>query len=537
MSFAAFNFSAHVLNAVVDAGYLEPTTVQQQTIPHILQGLDVMVKAQAGTGKTASFALPLIDNLLRSGRNFALKQAGALVVTAQEETARQIQAEINSYAHATGLGCLFIADISQANLLASGVDILVLTIESALELVVNKELDLSQSFYLVLDETQMITPLQIRTLIKQMPNERQTLLFAAEFNQQLTDLAREILQDPKIINIELPQNDAQIIEHQVYHVLKMYKRHLLAHLFKEKDWLGALIFMRTRKRANILAKFLVENGVNAQSLHESRSTDECALALDAFKLGALNALVVTDVSARAIDVADFPLVINYDLPNLALDYIYRIARTGILGSKGTCISLVCAEEEKFLRGIERFIKQEIITQDTPDFPVPNKPDNDDNSSRNRKPYKKSGFKARKDKKTKFNDIDSASEIIDEDNFGNSVNYVSPYAQNQDKTVKAKSFTRPTNKGSKPLVGKKMPKSAVHAGKSFANTVNKAGVKGPKSVLRRRGYRSLMSDKPLADVEHSYSARSKKSKPPIILHKSFKVLTPEQLSSLQKHLDA
>jgi len=554
MSFTALGISEHLVNSITNIGYLEPTQVQQQVIPCALQGKDLMVAAQTGTGKTASFALPLLEILLKTPVLLAPKQTQVLILTPTRELAAQVHENIKAYAHESGVSCLCVFGGTpiekQIAALAGGVDILVACPGRLLDLLKQNALDLSLVKALVLDEVDKMLDMgfvpDVRKIMSHLPSKRQNLLFSATFVPEVTELAASFLQDPQIIEITPPNTIVQLIAQDVYHVLRASKRVLLLHLLNQQQWQQVLIFVRTKQGANRLAEFLRKHGVLVSAIHGDKSQNARTKALEDFKSGGICALVATDIAARGLDIEQLPYVVNYDLPQVAADYVHRIGRTGRAGCSGKAISLVCADEEKLLRNIEKFIGQEINVMETPDLvmpkpvvPAPKEAEKAKGSGIHRRNHMRS-----KPRKTSSPNLPNANnngnflpsaalerdEFFDDeiDNFGNRADYVSPYQAANPKTPKV---AKP--KAVRGAKVRKAPKARLQA------THPNAPSNGNSKFLakaRKRGYRSLMTDDKAKDANVIYSKRAPKpTKTPIILHKTSRPLTAEQLATLQQHL--
>jgi len=540
MSFAYLGLSENICNTINDVGYVEPTAIQQQVIPIILQGSDLMAITQTGTGKTAGFALPLLEKILCTPKKLNPKQIRVLVITPTRELAFQIYNEINLYAHAFGVSSAYMFGGSaleeQFNTIQNGVDILIACPGRLLDLVRQNSIDLSQVDCLVLDELDRMLDMgflpKVQEITQNMPQTRQNLFFSATTNEKVDELAQSLLNSAQIVQLYNLSDQLQQVNQQVYHVITANKRKLLLHLLNDNNYQQILIFMRTKARVKRLLDFLTDNDIKAKELHSSRNQDERSEALNAFKTGEARILIATDLVARGIDIEGLPLVINFDLPSVPADYVHRVSRAGSSDNVGTVISLVCAEEEKLLRAIESFIKQSIPVLDTPDFLTVANQAVDSNADNIKK--KGTGIYRRKrtikpKPKEGYNSLIAQDNLSDEelDNIGNRIDYVSPYQNSGNEIKKPKNIRKPKPKtnSSKPEV------------KSKKRTTKPAGaVNGnAKPYARKKGYRSLMSDAPLKEVGSARVLKNDKARTPIILRKSSSVLTKEQLSSLQQHL--
>ena len=365
MSFAALGLSDALVRAVSELGYNEPTPIQKQAIPAVLAGGDLMAGAQTGTGKTAGFTLPILQHLISTPVEH--KKIRVLVLVPTRELAAQVEESVRDYGkHTKVTSLVMFGGVSinpQIQALKKRVDILVATPGRLLDHLSQKTVDLSCVEVLVLDEADRMLDMgfirDIRKVLAILPKKRQNLLFSATFSDEIKELADGILSNPALIEVARRNATAELILQRVYTVDRDQKRALLAHLIKENNWHQVLVFTRTKHGANRLAEQLGKDGITALAIHGNKSQNARTKALAEFKSGDLQVLVATDIAARGIDIADLPHVVNYELPNVAEDYVHRIGRTGRAGAEGEAVSLVCVDEMKLLMDIERKIKREI----------------------------------------------------------------------------------------------------------------------------------------------------------------------------------
>jgi ATP-dependent RNA helicase RhlE len=365
MSFAALGLADELVRAVAEKGYTEPTPIQSQAIPAVLAGGDLMAGAQTGTGKTAGFTLPILQNLLT--KPVEHKKIRVLVLVPTRELAAQVQESVRDYGKFTKITSLVmfggVSINPQMQALRKRIDILVATPGRLLDHVSQRSVDLSHVDTLVLDEADRMLDMgfirDIKKILALLPKQRQNLLFSATFSDEIKELADGLLNNPALIEVARRNATAETISQRVYKIDRDQKRQLLAHLIKENNWHQVLVFTRTKHGANRLAEQLNKENITAMAIHGNKSQGARTRALAEFKSGDLQVLVATDIAARGIDIAELPHVVNYELPNVPEDYVHRIGRTGRAGSEGEAISLVCVDELKLLADIERKIKREI----------------------------------------------------------------------------------------------------------------------------------------------------------------------------------
>ncbi|MGB5261846.1 MAG: DEAD/DEAH box helicase [Gammaproteobacteria bacterium] len=368
MSFESLGLRAELLRAVSDQGYSEPTPIQRQAIPPILEGRDLMGGAQTGTGKTAGFTLPLLQRLLATEKpGKGRRPVRALVLTPTRELAAQVAESVTTYGrHLPLKSTVVFGGVSinpQKMKLVKGVDILVATPGRLLDHVGQRSVDLSRVDILVLDEADRMLDMgfirDIRKVLALLPAHKQTLFFSATFSKEIKQLASQLLKSPALIEVAGRNSAAENVTQVVHPVDKGRKRELLSHLIGSNNWQQVLVFNRTKHGANRLAEQLHTDGIRAAAIHSNKSQGARTKALADFKSGKVRVLVATDIAARGLDIDQLPHVVNFELPHVAEDYIHRIGRTGRAGNEGEAMSLVCVDELKLLKDIERLLKRDI----------------------------------------------------------------------------------------------------------------------------------------------------------------------------------
>ncbi len=370
MTFDDFGLSPEILRAVSEQGYEIPTPIQEQAMPLVAQGRDVMGRAQTGTGKTAAFALPMLERLKRHANTSfspARHPVRALILAPTRELAVQVYDSFRTYGRHVPLrytvvyGGVHIEP--QTKELLAGVEILVATPGRLLDHVGQRTVNLSQVEILVLDEADRMLDMgflpDIRRIVDLLPNRKQTLLFSATFSTEIRALAGTLLSDPVSVDIEPQTTSADTVDQVVYIVDSTRKRELLAEIVRRRNLHQVLVFTRTKLQAGRLASQLDRDGVEAISIHGDRTQPERERALADFKSGSVRVLVATDVAARGLDIDSLPTVVNYELPHTPHDYVHRIGRTGRAGAAGVAISLVAPEEEDYLKQINRLLKRDL----------------------------------------------------------------------------------------------------------------------------------------------------------------------------------
>ena len=364
MSFASLGLSLPILRAVEEKGYKTPSPIQAQAIPAVLQGKDVMAAAQTGTGKTAGFTLPLLE-LLSKGSKAKGNQARALVLAPTRELAIQVGDSVRAYSEHLPLTSTVVYGGVKINpqmmRLRRGTDILVATPGRLLDLYNQRAVNFKQLEALVLDEADRMLDMgfihDIRKIISLLPRQRQNLMFSATFSDDIRELAKTIVRDPVEISVTPRNAAAKTVKQWIVPVDKKKKPALLLKLITSHRWEQVLVFSKTKHGANRLVRYLDGYGIQAAAIHGNKSQGARTKALTAFKSGELRVLVATDIAARGLDIDQLPQVVNFDLPQVAEDYVHRIGRTGRAGATGTAISLVAADEFKLLSDIERLTKK------------------------------------------------------------------------------------------------------------------------------------------------------------------------------------
>ena len=371
MTFDGLGLAPELLRAIGEEGYTEPTPVQSQAIPLVMQGRDLLAAAQTGTGKTAAFALPILQ-ALKATANASFSPARhpvrALILTPTRELAMQIEEATRTYGRHLPLIRLTavyggVPIEPQTTALRGGVEILVATPGRLLDHVGQRNVNLGQVEVLVLDEADRMLDMgflpDIRRILELLPARRQNLLFSATFSDDIRRLSGSLLRDPARVEVAPRNTTAEGVRQIVYPVDRDRKEQLLAHLIRQGNLRQVLVFTRTKIAARRLATWLDRNGIPAEAIHSDRSQPERTRALEAFKRGDVIVLVATDVASRGLDIEDLPHVVNFELPFVPEDYIHRIGRTARAGAEGDAISLVCVDEVDLLRGIQRLLKRAI----------------------------------------------------------------------------------------------------------------------------------------------------------------------------------
>jgi len=396
MTFATLGLIEPLLRALETLGYQTPTPVQAQAVPAVLAGRDLMAAAQTGTGKTAGFALPLLQRLTLEGPSVASNCVRALVLVPTRELAEQVHANIVQYREHLPLSSYAVyGGVSinpQMMKLRKGVDVLVATPGRLLDLYRQNAVKFTQLQTLVLDEADRMLDLgfseELRDIYAALPKKRQTLLFSATFSDAIRLMAGQMLDDPLSIEVSPRNVAASSVKQWIVPVDKKRKAELFCHLLKKQRWKQVLVFAKTRSGVDQLVERLQGLAINADGIHGDKPQATRQRALDRFKAGEVQILVATDVAARGLDIEDLPLVVNFDLPIVAEDYIHRIGRTGRAGSTGEAISLVCADEVQLLSAIEVLTRQPLKRVEEADFePDHRVPDTDATGQVVKKPKK------------------------------------------------------------------------------------------------------------------------------------------------------
>ncbi|OMH36149.1 DEAD/DEAH box helicase [Motiliproteus sp. MSK22-1] len=394
MDFSELGLNPQLLKALSEKGYTEPTPIQAATIPTILEQKDIMAGAQTGTGKTAAFALPVLQQLSClpvNAEKMATESADAdinvnrstvsdhpvraLVLTPTRELAQQVYRSFVHYGKYSLLRSALVYGGASVNTqikeLGEGVDILVATPGRLLDLISRGAVNLSQIEHLVFDEADRMLDMgfiiEIKRILKSVPSERQTLLFSATFDQQVFDLSKTLLRSPVLIEVDARNTAAIQVEQIVYAVDADRKRELVSHMIGARNWHQVLIFTRTKQGADNLASEMCKDGLKTQSIHGDKSQGARERALEDFRQGHIRALVATDVAARGLDIDQLKYVINYELPFNAEDYIHRIGRTGRAGGSGLAVSLLSADENYLLEEVEAILDTSLPQQWLPGY--------------------------------------------------------------------------------------------------------------------------------------------------------------------------
>jgi ATP-dependent RNA helicase RhlE len=373
MSFTTLGLSEPILKAIKETGYTSPTPIQAKAIPLVLKGEDVLAAAQTGTGKTAGFTLPLLERMVQNNKPTGThkgqpkRHVRALILTPTRELAAQIGENVDMYSKYLPYKSTVIfggVNINRhINVMKQGVDILVATPGRLLDLCSQKVVDLSKVEILVLDEADRMLDMgfihDIKKVVRLLPKKRQTLLFSATFSKEIKALASGFQHNPVLVEVAAQNKTADRIAQLIHPVDKKKKRNLLSKLIKEGNWKQVLVFTRTKHGANKLCEYLEQEGIQSAAIHGNKSQGARTKALANFKANKIRVLVATDIAARGIDIDMLPHVVNFELPNVPEDYVHRIGRTGRAGREGEAVSLVCVDENDYLRGIERLISQKI----------------------------------------------------------------------------------------------------------------------------------------------------------------------------------
>lgn len=371
-TFSELNLAPALLTALQEENYHSPTAIQAQTIPLILAGADVMGSAQTGTGKTAAFVLPLLHNLLSA--EVLPDAVKVLILTPTRELAQQVFASVERYAAHTEIKAALAyggASIGPQIKAIKGAQVVVATPGRLLDHLIKGSIKLSSINALVFDEADRMLDMgfidEIKRILRHVPKERQTLLFSATFDDSIFKLSKQLLDDPKLVEVNKRNSAAVEVEQLVYAVDEDRKRELVSHMIGMKNWQQVLIFTRTKQTADVLAKEMSKDGLKTESIHGDKSQGARDKALQNFKSGVTRVLVATDVAARGLDIASLKYVINYELPYVAEDYVHRIGRTGRAGEKGLALSLVSIDEQWLLDEIDILLGTRLTPQWLPGY--------------------------------------------------------------------------------------------------------------------------------------------------------------------------
>lgn len=367
MTFNELDLIAPILNALDTLGYTQPTPIQEQAIPIILSGNDIMGCAQTGTGKTAAFAIPILQNLTKNPRPDGKRKIRCLILTPTRELAIQIEENIKEYGrnldqrHAVIFGG--VSQVKQVNQLKNGVDILVATPGRLLDLQQQGCIDLRHLEIFVLDEADRMLDMgfihDVKKILKLIPSKRQTLFFSATMPKEIKTLASTILTNPKQVIVTPVSSTAETISQELYYISTSEKKNLLLHILDQQKVPSILVFSRTKHGADRIVKILAKANVTAAAIHGNKSQNQRQNALNGFKTNQLRVLVATDIAARGIDIDELALVINYDIPNVAETYVHRIGRTGRAGASGKAISFCDHDERAYIKDIQKLIGLQI----------------------------------------------------------------------------------------------------------------------------------------------------------------------------------
>ena len=416
MNFAKLGLIEPLLRTLQQLDYTTPTPVQAKAIPAVLAGRDLMAAAQTGTGKTAGFALPVLQRLALEGEKVASNSIRALVLVPTRELAEQVHNNVREYAENLPLSTYAVyGGVSinpQMMKLRKGIDLLVATPGRLLDLFRQNAVKFNQLQALVLDEADRMLDLgfaeELRAVYAALPARRQTLLFSATFSDEIRQLAAQTLNDPLSIEVSPRNVTASTVKQWIVPVDKKRKPELFSHLMRKQRWKQVLVFAKTRNGVDQLVERLRGQGVNADGIHGDKPQATRQRALDSFKAREIQILVATDVAARGLDIDDLPLVVNFDLPIVAEDYIHRIGRTGRKGNSGEAISLVCADEVQLLSAIETLTRKTLPRHEEPDFTPDHKvPMTDANGQVLKKPKKPKKPKENSSKRSLGRWLDSA----------------------------------------------------------------------------------------------------------------------------------
>lgn len=371
MNFDHFNVADPILRAIKDMGYTTPTAIQQKAIPIVLNGQDIIGCAQTGTGKTAAFAIPLLQRIVQESPQRPQRKPVCLVLAPTRELALQIKENFDGYNKYTKrrIAVIFggVSQKSQVDQLNKGVDVLIATPGRLLDLIGQGLLKIDQVRYLVLDEADTMLDMgfvhDIKKVLKFLPAKRQTLFFSATMPKNIRSFAHTVLTDPIEVNAQAVSSAATTVHQSIFFVEKKQKMKLLHHLLNDSGVEQSLVFTRTKYGADRLAKQLLKRGIQTASIHGNKTQNARQKALSNFKSGAVRVLIATDIAARGIDIHDLPHVVNFDLPNDSETYVHRIGRTGRAGKDGVAISFCSQEERKELKDIQKLIGFQLKVQE------------------------------------------------------------------------------------------------------------------------------------------------------------------------------
>ncbi len=382
MNFEDLKLIEPILKALKHQNYIEPTEIQAKSIPLVLSGDDILGSAQTGTGKTAAFAIPIIQHLVKSEHNLQKnRKISSLIVTPTRELAIQIEENFKAYSKYTKLKTTVIfggvSQHGQTRALSNGIDILVATPGRLLDLINQGFISINAVKYFVLDEADRMLDMgfihDIKKIIAKLPKKRQSLFFSATMPQNILDLSKQILVNPEKVAVNAISSAADTIQQYLYTTNKNNKKELLLHILKDSKLDQVLLFSRTKHGADKIVRNLKKKNINCAAIHGDRSQNQRQRALKDFKDGKIRMLVATDIAARGIDISKLRYVINYDIPNEPETYVHRIGRCGRAGEEGISISICEPEENAYIRNIEKLIKQKIKVISSNPFPQTDKP--------------------------------------------------------------------------------------------------------------------------------------------------------------------
>ncbi len=441
MLFSSLNIIEPILKAVEEEGYTEPTPIQEESIPVILQGTDLLGCAQTGTGKTAAFAIPILQLLKATQTNDRKRKIRCLILTPTRELAIQIGDSFNAYGRHTGItNTVVFGGVSQAPQTAAlrgSIDVLIATPGRLLDLINQRHINLSDIEIFVLDEADRMLDMgfihDVKRLIALLPRARQTLFFSATMPSEIVKLADTILYKPKKVAVTPISSTVDIVNQFVYFVDKGNKNALLLDILKDEKIKTALVFTRTKHGADKVVKVLIKNDIKAEAIHGNKAQNARQRALANFKAQTTRVLVATDIAARGIDVDDLEYVINFEMSNIAETYVHRIGRTGRAGAKGTAISFCDAEEKEYLRDVEKLIAKKLKIIHDHDYPLIDH--NPVKEPKHQREKRSSGTSQARTKSTKSNQNTSKAKAVN--------------------TQQNNSAPKPSNQNQKSGFGKKM----------------------------------------------------------------------------------
>lgn len=377
MTFKELNLSQEILKALDDTGYTSPTPIQARAIPVVLEGKDVLGCAQTGTGKTAAFVIPMLEQIALRKKSEGNRKVRGLIVTPTRELAIQIGENFREYGKYTNMNCTVVfggvKQGKQTSSLKNGVDVIVATPGRLLDLMQQGFISLKDIEHFVLDEADRMLDMgfihDVKKILEKLPKKRQSLFFSATMEKEVIKLSNQILDQPIEIAVTPKSSTAEIINQSIYFVDKGNKSKLLLHILEDSSLTSVLIFTRTKHGADKLVRILNKNNISSAAIHGNKSQNARQKALGQFKDHKIRVLVATDIAARGIDIDELAYVINYELPNVAESYVHRIGRTGRAGAEGTAIAFCDATEKPYLKDIEKLIKQKISVIDGHPFPL------------------------------------------------------------------------------------------------------------------------------------------------------------------------